>query len=193
MDTQALCNVILADYELCYFTCCKCISKAKVRANKATNMSTCTICHTRASLPSTPEHASQQSGARCFRQSTPGPISLWSVLAGVTVPCCTTCYWSVTVVTVTCWPASSRPSFPLCYWPHLSPLPQPKCFQGHPGGGGQTGGQGWEVMATEQPPPTPGGGSGAHHSSPAGTPYHSCSQSVSQATLGQGSLSCWSY
>ena len=45
------------------------------------------------------------------------------------------------------------------------------------------------------PPPTPGGGSAdggsglAHHTSPAGTPYHSGSQSVRQATLGHGSLS----
>ena len=55
-------NVILADYEHHDFTCCKCLSKAKVRANnKATNISTSTPCHTRASLSSTPEHVSHQS------------------------------------------------------------------------------------------------------------------------------------
>ena len=61
--THELCaNVILADYEHRDFTCCKCLSKAKVRANnKATNISTSTLHHTRASLLSNPEHVSQQS------------------------------------------------------------------------------------------------------------------------------------
>ena len=42
--THKLCaNVILADYKHRDFTCCKCLSKAKVRANnKATNISTST-------------------------------------------------------------------------------------------------------------------------------------------------------
>ena len=61
--THELCaNVILADYEHRDFTCSKCLSKAKVRANnKAKNISTSTPRCTRASLSLTPEHVSQQS------------------------------------------------------------------------------------------------------------------------------------
>ena len=58
-----------------------------------------------------------------------------------------------------------------------------------------TGARAGRLQLLSSPPPTPGGGSGAcatglaHHSPPAGPPYQSGSQSVSQATLGQGSQS----
>ena len=60
------------------------------------------------------------------------------------------------------------------------------------GGQGATAGR-FQLLSS--PPPIPGGESGAggsglaHHSPPAGPPCQSGSQSVSQATLGQGSQS----
>ena len=85
-------NVILTDYENCDFTCCKCLSEAKVRANNnATNISTGTPCHTRASLSLTPEQS------RCLNSQSQAPqtVYTWSYLplAGLGMGRCPLLYY----------------------------------------------------------------------------------------------------